>query len=138
MVFSNFILLIFFTYGCCCTHTSRCDFRLLFKLVRAQVQLILIYAHRLDTMILIFSLLRILYRIWQIYQKPIEELVDLLGLDIPSVPEISLAGVTAESALFYWKPLENQALNLRHSIQVNGIKGGCSYIETPRCQYTRH
>ena len=66
---------------------------------------------------------RILYRIWQIYQKPVDELVDLLGLDIPPVPEVSLAGITAESVLLYWKPLGNQSASLKHAIQVNGIKG---------------
>lgn len=66
---------------------------------------------------------RILYRIWKIYQKPVQELVELLGLDIPTVPDLSLAGITPESALFNWKPPENQPTNLRHTIQVNGIKG---------------
>lgn len=71
---------------------------------------------------------RILYRIWQIYQKPNEELVDLLGLDIPPVPEVSLAGIAAESVLLYWKPLDNQSTSLRYAIQVNGIKGKWSII----------
>ncbi|KAL8831077.1 MAG: hypothetical protein Q9170_005457 [Blastenia crenularia] len=64
----------------------------------------------------------ILYRIWQIWQKPVDELVELLGLDIPSVPEVSLAGISAESVLLYWKPAGNQSASLRNSIQVNGIK----------------
>ncbi|KAL8937074.1 MAG: hypothetical protein Q9216_004608 [Gyalolechia sp. 2 TL-2023] len=64
----------------------------------------------------------ILYRIWQIWQKPVDELVDLLGLDIPSVPDVSLAGITSESVLLYWKPADNQAPSLRSTIQVNGIK----------------
>jgi hypothetical protein len=66
---------------------------------------------------------RIFYRIWQIYQKPMEELVDLLGLDIPPVPQVSLAGITAESILLYWKPTEVQSVTLKYIIQVNGIKG---------------
>ena len=69
---------------------------------------------------------RILYRIWQIYQKPVDELVDLLGLDIPPIPEVSLAGITAESVLLYWKPPGNQSASLKHAIQVNGIKGKLS------------
>lgn len=73
---------------------------------------------------------RILYRIWNIYQKPVEELVELLGLDIPAVPDLSLAGITPESALFNWKPSENQPANLRHTIQVNGIKGRSLYISS--------
>lgn len=68
-------------------------------------------------------MLRLFYRIWQIYQKPIEELVDLLGLDIPPVPHVSLAGITSESILLYWKPTEAQSVSLKYVIQVNGIKG---------------
>ncbi len=66
---------------------------------------------------------RILYRIWQIYMKPREELEELLGLDIPSVPEVSLAGITSDSVLLYWKPLDIHSAPLKLSIQVNGIKG---------------
>jgi hypothetical protein len=72
---------------------------------------------------------RIFYRIWQIYQKPMEELVDLLGLDIPPVPQVSLAGITAESILLYWKPTEVQSVTLKYIIQVNGIKGEYSNPE---------
>lgn len=68
---------------------------------------------------------RIFYRIWQIYQKPVEELVDLLGIEIPPVPQVSLAGITAESILLYWKPTDLQSVTLRYVIQVNGIKGKC-------------
>ncbi|KAL8694587.1 MAG: hypothetical protein Q9218_000769 [Villophora microphyllina] len=64
----------------------------------------------------------ILYRIWQIYQKPVDELVDLLGLDIPPFPDVSLAGITTDSVLLYWKPAENQSTSLKNAIQVNGIK----------------
>ncbi|KAL8705457.1 MAG: hypothetical protein Q9201_001438 [Fulgogasparrea decipioides] len=66
----------------------------------------------------------ILYRIWQIYQKPVDELVDLLGLDIPPVPDVSLAGITVDSVLLYWKPADNQSTSLKNAIQVNGIKVG--------------
>lgn len=65
----------------------------------------------------------ILYRIWQIWQKPVDELVDLLGLDIPSVPDVSLAGITSDSVLLYWKPADSQSSSLKNTIQVNGIKG---------------
>lgn len=70
----------------------------------------------------------ILYRIWQIYQKPVDELVDLLGLDIPSVPDVSLASITSESVLLYWKPADNQSTSLKNVIQVNGIKGGFPHV----------
>lgn len=52
-----------------------------------------------------------------------DELVNLLGLDIPPVPEVSLAGITTEGVLLYWKPPDNQHASLTHAIHVNGIKG---------------
>ena len=54
-----------------------------------------------------------------------EELQELLGLDIPPIPEVSLAGITSDSVLLYWKPPANQAqaASLKHTIEVNGIKG---------------
>lgn len=66
---------------------------------------------------------RIVYRIYEIYQKPLADLVDVLGIDIPPLPDVSLAGITTDSALLYWKPPENYNAPLRHFIQVNGING---------------
>ena len=66
---------------------------------------------------------RILYRIATIYFKPLGELIDILGLDIPPIPDVSLAGISSDSALLYWKPPENYQSTSRHFIQVNGING---------------
>lgn len=74
---------------------------------------------------------RILYRLWQINQKPVEELQELLGLDIPPIPEVSLAGITSDSVLLYWKPPDNQAASLKHTIEVNGIKGSLIPCDLP-------
>ena len=67
--------------------------------------------------------LRIIYRIYQICQKPNSELVEILGIDIPPVPEVALAGITTDSVLLYWKPPENYHSPLKHFVQVNGING---------------
>ena len=61
--------------------------------------------------------------------KPREELEELLGLDIPTVPEVSLAGITSDSVLLYYKPPDTQTAPLKLSIQVNGIKGNVSFQE---------
>ena len=74
---------------------------------------------------LILDTIRILYRIWEIYKKPVDELVNLLGLDIPPAPDVSLAGITSESVILYLKPPDPQYVLLTHSIHVNGIKGEC-------------
>ena len=65
-----------------------------------------------------------------------EELQELLGLDIPPVPEVSLAGITPDSVLLYWKPPDNQAANLKHTIEVNGIKGAHSLWISPSSTVT--
>ena len=52
-----------------------------------------------------------------------EELQELLGLDIPSIPEVSLSGITPDSVLLYWKPPDTQTASLKHTIEVNGIRG---------------
>ncbi|CAO1605625.1 hypothetical protein XANCAGTX0491_009134 [Xanthoria calcicola] len=82
------------------------------------------------------SLAWILYRIWQIYQKPVDELVELLGLDIPPVPDVSLGGISSDSVLLYWKPVDNQSASLKHAIQVNGIKVGEINLKDDSIQVT--
>ncbi|MCJ1246961.1 hypothetical protein MMC30_004172 [Trapelia coarctata] len=64
------------------------------------------------------------YRIYQVCQKPNSELVEILGIDIPPVPEVALAGITTDSVLLYWKPPENYHSPLKHFVQVNGINVG--------------
>ena len=49
--------------------------------------------------------------------------MNLLGLDIPTLPEVSLAGITTDGVLLYWKPPDNPHPSLTHAIHVNGIKG---------------
>ena len=66
---------------------------------------------------------RIAYRLYQICQKPNSELVEILGIDIPPVPEVALAGISTDSVLLYWKPPENYQSPLKHFVQVNGING---------------
>lgn len=67
--------------------------------------------------------------------KPREELEELLGLDIPTIPEVSLAGITSDSVLLYWKPPDIQSTSLKLAIQVNGIKGGRALkLRPPKCE----
>src|ERR1700753_2941970 len=43
------------------------------------------------------------YRIYQVITKPVNELVDLLGLEVPDAPTVSLASIKADGALLGWK-----------------------------------
>ncbi|KAL8813323.1 MAG: hypothetical protein Q9223_000160 [Gallowayella weberi] len=78
----------------------------------------------------------ILHRIWLIYQKPVDELVEFLGLDIPPVPDVSLGGISSDSVLLYWKPVESQSTSLKNAIQVNGIKIGEINLKDDSIQVT--
>ncbi len=66
---------------------------------------------------------RLFYRAWQIFQKPNAELIDILGLDIPAVPEVSLGDIQPTSIKLLWKPPETYNTVLKYYIQVNGING---------------
>ncbi|MCJ1420665.1 hypothetical protein MMC32_007024 [Xylographa parallela] len=66
----------------------------------------------------------ILYRVYQVYQKPVSELVEILGIDIPPEPDVALSTITHDSVLLYWKPPENYHSPLKHFFQINGINVG--------------
>ncbi|KAI9837032.1 MAG: hypothetical protein M1819_000681 [Sarea resinae] len=63
----------------------------------------------------------LLHRAWQIFQKPLPDLINILGLDVPSAPDVALAGIKAESITLWWKPTENRNSVVKHLIQVNGV-----------------
>ena len=62
-------------------------------------------------------------RLYQLSQIPREILEERLGYDIPPVPELSIAGIKARSALLYWlNSQENGFAAVTLSVLVNGIK----------------
>jgi hypothetical protein len=56
-----------------------------------------------------------------VFQKPVDELEEVLGIDVPPVPDISLSSITSNTVLLYWKPSENYHSPLRQCIQINGV-----------------
>lgn len=67
---------------------------------------------------------RLCYRAYLIYLIPREELEEKLGWDIPPVPEVSIAGINFNSVLLFWiNGQESQHGTIKHSVEVNGIKG---------------
>ena len=71
---------------------------------------------------------RIVYRVYLVFQKPVEDLEEILGIDIPPVPDVSLSSITCNSVLLYWKPPENYHFPLRLYIQINGITSKLSRV----------
>jgi hypothetical protein len=71
---------------------------------------------------------RLLHRAWLTLWKPVPELISILGVEVPDVPEISLAGITKDSITIHWtRPGANKPV-LKYSIQVNGVNGKCSQL----------
>jgi hypothetical protein len=66
---------------------------------------------------------RVAFRGYQVLSKPVEELVGLLGLEVPRAPIISLAGIKADGILLHWKPPDQRASISKFLVRVNGIDG---------------
>ena len=69
------------------------------------------------------SLSRLLHRAWQTLWKPVPELINILGVEVPDAPEVSLAGIRANAVTVHWtRPSANRPVN-KYLIQVNGVDG---------------
>lgn len=55
-----------------------------------------------------------------VFQKPVEELEEILGIDVPPQPEVTLSTITSTTVSLYWRPPDHHS-SLVRSIQVNGI-----------------
>ncbi|KAI9885858.1 MAG: Transcription initiation factor TFIID subunit 9 [Watsoniomyces obsoletus] len=66
----------------------------------------------------------LLYRAWLVLRIPLPQLVDLLGLDVPPAPVVSLAGIDANSITLHWTRSEGDTPILKYVILVNGIAVG--------------
>ena len=67
-----------------------------------------------------------------VLSKPTEELEEVLGIDIPPVPEVTLSRIASDSVLLFWKSPENYYTPLSLDVQVNGISGTvCPFESVP-------
>lgn len=66
---------------------------------------------------------RLANRAWQTLRKPVPELINILGVDVPDAPDVSLAGIRADAATLNWtRPRPNRPVR-KFLIQVNGVNG---------------
>ena len=72
---------------------------------------------------ILWSLVWLLYRAWQVIQTPNDVLVDKLGLDIPPAPEVTLEKVDETEVQITWKSPDVQSSIQKHVVQVNGLRG---------------
>jgi hypothetical protein len=76
-----------------------------------------------DIPVLTHLFARLLHRAWLTLWKPVPELINILGVEVPDPPEVSLAGIKADAVTLHWtKPGVNR-LVLKYLIQVNGVNG---------------
>ncbi|CAK7272964.1 hypothetical protein SEPCBS57363_005412 [Sporothrix epigloea] len=56
--------------------------------------------------------------------KPVPELIDILGVDVPSPPDVSLTAIGVDKATITWtRPASHRAVD-KYVIQVNGVNVG--------------
>ncbi|KAJ5682685.1 Fibronectin type III [Penicillium macrosclerotiorum] len=73
---------------------------------------------------ILWALIWLLYRAWQVCQTPNDVLVEKLGLDIPPPPEVTLEEITAREIRLAWKQPDFHNSIHKHIIQVNNVKVG--------------
>lgn len=71
---------------------------------------------------------RLILRTYQVLSKPSEELISLLGLEVPIPPALSLAGIRADGVVLNWKAPDQQKITtVKHYIHINGVNGLSTY-----------
>ncbi|KAI0126600.1 hypothetical protein BJ170DRAFT_596186 [Xylariales sp. AK1849] len=66
----------------------------------------------------------LVHRAWQTLRKPVPELINVLGVDVPDKPDVSLAGIRSDAATLTWtRPRPNRPVG-KFRIQVNGVYVG--------------
>ncbi|KAI9689969.1 MAG: hypothetical protein M1822_009851 [Bathelium mastoideum] len=61
------------------------------------------------------------YRTWQVVTKPVDDLINLLGLEVPTAPKVSLAAVKSDGFALHWKAPSSRSSIVKHHIRLNGI-----------------
>ncbi|KAI0410015.1 hypothetical protein F4802DRAFT_543035 [Xylaria palmicola] len=89
---------------------------------------------RLDTLLLYHAnmlltgvaFLWLAHRAVQTLRKSVNDLIGILGVEVPDAPDVSLAGIRADAATLHWtRPLPTRPV-AKFTIQVNGVNVGDS------------
>ncbi|KAI9763608.1 MAG: hypothetical protein M1840_000402 [Geoglossum simile] len=85
----------------------------------------------ITTIITCGALFWLVHRALQIFNKPLLDLINVLGLELPVAPEVSLVGIRSDQVTLHWNRPSPQNTVVKHFIQVNGINvGDSSRLET--------
>lgn len=77
----------------------------------------------LRTACIVLALFWVAFRAYQVLSQPVEKLVQVLGLEVPVAPLVSLAGIKADGVLLHWKSPERASV-LKYVVRINGIDIG--------------
>jgi hypothetical protein len=78
----------------------------------------------LKTVCVLTALFWVAWRGYKVLSKPLDELVNLLGLEVPVAPIVSLAGIKADGVLLHWKLPDQRGSVLKYLVRINGIDLG--------------
>ncbi|KAE8451160.1 hypothetical protein EG329_004832 [Mollisiaceae sp. DMI_Dod_QoI] len=77
------------------------------------------------------ALIWLLGRAWNVLWKPVNDLISILGVEVPDAPEVSLAGIKHNAITLHWSRPGPQKPVVKYLIQVNGVNvGESSRLET--------
>ncbi|KAF4966263.1 hypothetical protein FZEAL_10673 [Fusarium zealandicum] len=82
--------------------------------------------HHFKMVLTLGAVVWLLHRSWQTLWKPVPDLINILGVDVPEPPDVSLAGIRSDAATLSWtRPNSNRPVQ-KYTIQVNGVQVGDS------------
>lgn len=91
--------------------------------------------------VFLWYLYRLVRRTVQTLWKPVPELINILGVDVPEPPDVSLADIRADAATVNWtRPPANRSVQ-KFLIQVNGVVGELGpgqHSAVPKTRLTWH
>ncbi|KAF6844177.1 fibronectin type iii domain protein [Colletotrichum musicola] len=77
-----------------------------------------------NMLVTLAAVIWLLHRAWLVIRKPTNELINILGVDVPEAPDVALAGIRSDAATLNWtRPSHNRPVQ-KFLIQVNGVNVG--------------
>ncbi|KAI9719410.1 MAG: hypothetical protein M1812_003481 [Candelaria pacifica] len=90
------------------------------EIVWVALQLLQLF-YRIATAI---SVIWIMWRAYQVLRRPTEELIEVLGIEVPEAPNVSLNNIKQESIRIIWSKPTAQDTVVKYYVQINGCKVG--------------
>ncbi|KAI0446488.1 hypothetical protein F4803DRAFT_17368 [Xylaria telfairii] len=96
------------------------------KTVAAFLRLDALILYHANMLLTGFAFLWLAHRAVQTLRKSVNDLIGILGVEVPDAPDVSLAGIRTDAATLNWtRPLPTRPV-AKFTIQVNGVNVGDS------------